>query len=149
RFATCIPGFAIAEQSNAHRSLRSASKVQAADDIEERMQTPNIGKLSLFSKKEASVLKSLKKNPTLTKTLSGNPSLIKPFENNPQLVKTFDTLQKDTALMTRMKSLKKSPSMDKLKTAISKNPSALTNENMEKLGAAVLKKPFSKLKRLF
>ncbi|EGZ18538.1 hypothetical protein PHYSODRAFT_332306 [Phytophthora sojae] len=110
------------------------------------MQTPNIGKLSLFSKKEASVLKSLKKNPTLTKTLSGNPSLIKPFENNPQLGKTFDTLQKDTALMTRMKSLKKSPSMDKLKTAISKNPSALTNENVEKLGAAVLKKPFSKLK---
>ncbi|KAE8877518.1 hypothetical protein PF005_g33101 [Phytophthora fragariae] len=38
-----------------------------------------------------------------------------------------------------MKSLDKSPSMNKLKTVLSKNPSALTEENVKKLGAAVLK----------
>ncbi|EGZ04473.1 hypothetical protein PHYSODRAFT_343249 [Phytophthora sojae] len=102
-------------------------------------------KVNSFSTKESSVVKKLKEYPTLTKTLSGNPSLLKPFENNPQLVKTFESLQKDTALMARMESLKKSPSMDKLKTVISKNPSALTEERVEKLGAAVLKKRSSRL----
>ncbi|KAE8982089.1 hypothetical protein PR001_g23457 [Phytophthora rubi] len=99
------------------------------------MKMPDFAKIFSFSKKESSVIK----NSALTKTLSSNPSLRKSFENNPQLFKTMSNLQKDEAVIEMMKSLEKSPSMNKLKTVLNKNPSALTQENVKKLGAAVLK----------
>ncbi|KAE9038913.1 hypothetical protein PR003_g6791 [Phytophthora rubi] len=151
--AFAIQGFAVADnafgQENAvpkySSSLRSSSKAEAGVDMtnaetEERMKLPGIAKLNIFSKKESSAIKNLKENSALTTRLNSNPSLRKSLENNPQLVKPFENLQKDAAVMERLKTLEKSPSMNKLKTVINKNPSSLTEDSVKKLGA-IVKKP--------
>ncbi|KAJ8542515.1 hypothetical protein ON010_g12298 [Phytophthora cinnamomi] len=119
-------------------SMESSLNMDTVDaESEERMKPLSLGTATSFSKKEADVVKNLKENPALAKTLSSSPSLLKSFQNNPQVVKTVQSLQKNTALMERVETLAKSPSINNLKIASRRNPSALTERSVEKLGGAV------------
>ncbi|POM73369.1 Hypothetical protein PHPALM_9789 [Phytophthora palmivora] len=124
---------------NANNNLTNTEHDALKAEEEERWKVPGFNQLSSYFRKKPEVVNMLKENPALAKTLTNNPALAKSFHNNPQLSKTFQEVQKDTALIKRIKSFEKDPAASKLKTALGKNPSGLTEKSVTKLGAVVSK----------
>ncbi|POM68268.1 Hypothetical protein PHPALM_15597 [Phytophthora palmivora] len=141
--AACVHGVVNAKESDQVKILEKSQNMVLNDnnkitntehdaleaEEEERWKVPGFNQLSSYFRKKPDVVNMLKENPALAKS----------FHNNPQLSKTFQAVQKDTALIKRIKSFEKEPAASKLKTALGKNPSGLTEKSVTKLGAVVSK----------
>ncbi|OWZ24457.1 hypothetical protein PHMEG_000463 [Phytophthora megakarya] len=97
--------------------------------------------MSYFRKKPNTV-DALKENRAVAKILSDNPALAKSLQNKPELSKSFQEVQKNPALMNRIKSFEKnSVATSRLKNVLGENPRGLTEKSVTKLGAVVNKSP--------